>query len=280
MYLVTGATGNVGHHVVDQLLSAGKSVRVVTRDPSKVAHWNRHVQVANGDVADSDFFIRALDGAEAVFVMNGGLSTETFARNMSAAKDYGSPRIVFLSSILVHHPQMKLGGLHRAMEDSVRNRGLHGHFLHPGGFMSNAYQWIPSIKADATVRNATGAGRSAPVAPEDIAAVAARALVEPDSVPQSCDITGPELLSVRQQVDILSHTLGRTIQCVDVPVEAAVQGMIKSGVPAETAAAVGEAVGGTAEGRFEIVADTVEKVMGRRATSFEEWAKRHASRFA
>ena len=52
MYLIIGATGNVGSPLVGQLLAGGKSVRVFTRDPAKVSHWGNQVEIAVGDFAN------------------------------------------------------------------------------------------------------------------------------------------------------------------------------------------------------------------------------------
>ena len=60
--------------------------------------------------------------------------------------------------------------------------------------MSNALQWAPSIKAQGVVYNPTGAGKVAPIAPEDIAAVAAKLLVSPNGAEESPELTGEELL--------------------------------------------------------------------------------------
>ena len=60
MYLVTGATGNVGSEVVGQLLAKGQKVRVFTRDAAKVAHWGNRVEVATGDFTRPETFAQAL----------------------------------------------------------------------------------------------------------------------------------------------------------------------------------------------------------------------------
>ena len=51
--------------------------------------------------------------------------------------------------------------------------------LQPGGFASNALLWVPSIKAQGGVFRPTGDGKTAPIDPEDIAAVAVKALTAP-----------------------------------------------------------------------------------------------------
>ena len=64
------------------------------------------------------------------------------------------------------------------------------------------------VKAQGAVYNAMGAGRSAPIAPEDVAAVAAKILTSPDGLGQVLVLTGDELLTVPEQVEILSRALG------------------------------------------------------------------------
>ena len=78
MYLVTGATGNVGREVVSQLLTKGQKVRVFTRDAAKVAHWGNRVEVATGDFTRPETFAQALSGVDGVFIMNGALDGGVF----------------------------------------------------------------------------------------------------------------------------------------------------------------------------------------------------------
>lgn len=280
MYLVTGATGNVGSEVVARLLADGEEVRVFTRDPGKVAHLGDRVQAATGDFGEPDTFARAIAGAEGAFLMNGGPDAESFRRLVAAAKAQGSPRIVFLSTNLVTAPDLQIGRLHKDKEDAIRESGLPGTFLRPDSFMTNAYQWIGTIKAEGVVYNPMGTFRAAPIAPGDIAAVAVKALKTPSHADEVFELTGGELLSVPEQVEILADVLGKPIRCVAVPTETAVQGLIRAGIPAQVAAAVGQSFEAVRDGRASDLRDTVERVTGRKPKTFEAWAREHASRFA
>jgi uncharacterized protein YbjT (DUF2867 family) len=60
-------------------------------------------------------------------------------------------KLVFLSTILVNDASFKIGKLHKDQEAAIRASGLPAAFVRPGGFMSNAYQWIPCIKTDGAV---------------------------------------------------------------------------------------------------------------------------------
>jgi uncharacterized protein YbjT (DUF2867 family) len=280
MYLITGATGNVGSEVVEGLLAKGKQVRVFTRDAAKVERWGDRVEVVIGDFSETESFAKAVDGVEAIFMMNGALDGGIFRQLMGIAKEHGSPRIVFLSSIFAGDPESKIGYVHKDKEETVRATGLHGRFVRAGGFMTNAYQWFGSIKAEGAVYNALGAGKNAVVAPKDIAAVAVAALTTPELTEEVIEVTGGTLLTVPEQVDILSRVLGRPLKCVDVPTEAAVQGLLRNGVPASVAGAVGESFEAIRDGKAMKVTDAVERLTGSAPLSFEAWARKSAYRFA
>jgi uncharacterized protein YbjT (DUF2867 family) len=278
-YLVAGATGNVGSEVVRQLLENGDRTRVFTRDPKKLAHWGDRVEVAIGDFQTPDAFADAVAGIDAVFLMHQSPDQDAFARLIDAAKESGQPRIVFLSSLAAIQPDLQIGRLHKQKEDTIHKSGLQAKFLRPGGFMSNTYQWTGTIHAEGVVYNAMGEARFPPIAPEDIASVAVRALVDPTLSGDVFELTGGELLSVPDQVNILAKVLDRPIRSVDVPVETAVQNLIRAGVPPQMAAAVGESFTAVRNGRIVAIKDTVEKVSGHKPMTFETWARKHASRF-
>jgi uncharacterized protein YbjT (DUF2867 family) len=185
-----------------------------------------------------------------------------------------------LSSLAVNQPDLQIGRMHKQKEDTIRASGVQAKFLRPGAFMSNTYQWIGSISAEGVVYNAMGEARFPPIAPEDIAEVAVRALVDPGLSDEVFDLTGGELLSVPEQVDILAKIIERPIRCVDVPVERAAENLIRAGVPAQIAAAVAESFAAVRNGRIVAITDTVQKVTGHRPITFEAWARKHAGRFS
>jgi uncharacterized protein YbjT (DUF2867 family) len=280
MYLITGATGNVGSSVAGSLIERGDKVRVLVRNPEKVEQWKGRVEVATGDLANSNTFRDALSGIDAVFLMNRGPDKESFQAFVDRAKTEGCQKIVFLSSLAANNPELSVGRMHKEKEDVIRASGLAGFFVRPGGFMSNAYQWIPSIKAESVVHNPMGAGQYAPVAPEDIAAVAVHVLTSDGSTEEILEVTGGELLSVPRQVEILSRLLGSQIRCVDISPDSAVQQMVQSGLPKQVAEAVAESAMFVRKGAFADVKETVAKVTGRAPKTFERWASERRAMFA
>jgi uncharacterized protein YbjT (DUF2867 family) len=280
MYLITGASGNVGSEVVSQLLAKGSTVRVFSREAAKVARWGDRVEVAIGNLTSPETFAKAVSGVDGIFIMNGPLDGGVFRQLIAATKAQGNPRVVFLSTLFAGFPDSAIGQLHKDKEDVIRASGLPGTFVRAGAFMTNSYQWLDGIEAEGVVYNAMGSGKVAPVAAEDIAAVVVHALTSSAVPPEVIEVTGGELLTVAEQVNILAQVRKQPIQCVDVPTETAVQGLIRIGTPPPVAAAVGKSFEAIRDGRVAVVKDTVKQLTGRPPRSFQSWAQEHASRFA
>src|ERR1700733_2746930 len=134
MHLIVGASGNVGSEVVAQLLAAGKQVRVFTRDATKISYSNGNVEVAVGDLMQSDTFAKAVVGVDAVFMMNGVLEGNAFRRAIEAIRASGHPRVVFLSTLFAADPGSPIGQVHKDKEDVIRASGLHFSFVRAGNF--------------------------------------------------------------------------------------------------------------------------------------------------
>lgn len=280
MYLVTGATGNVGSGVVEGLLKKGHKVRVFTRDAEKVARWGDRVEVAIGDLSEPETFAKAGGGVEAVYLMNGALDGGVFRQLLNMVKAQGKTRIVFLSTLFAEDPDSLIGRLHKDKENALLDAGVDGKVIRAGWFMTNAFQWIGTIKAEGTVYNALGDGKTAVTAPEDIAAVTVEVLISPDSFGEIIEVTGGTLLSVPEQVSLLAQTMGKPIRCIQVPTEAAIQVLVRNGIPPRVAAAVGQSFESIRDGKAEQVSDTVKRVTGKQPRTFEAWAQAYAQRFA
>ncbi len=280
MYLVTGATGNVGSGIVEGLLKKGHKVRVFTRDAEKVARWGDRVEVAVGDLSEPETFAKAIAGVEAVYLMNGALDGGVFRQLLNIVKAQDQTRVVFLSTLFAEDPDSAIGRLHEDKENALREVGVDGKVIRAGWFMTNAFQWIGTIKAEGTVYNALGDGKTAVIAPEDIAAVAVEVLTSPDSFGKMIEATGGTLLSVPEQVGLLAQTLGKPIRCVQVPTEAAIQVLIRNGIPPRVAGAVGQSFESIRDGKATQLNDTVARVTGKLPRTFDAWAQVHAQRFA
>lgn len=279
MYLIVGATGNVGSEVAAQLLAAGKQVRIFTRDASKVSNRKDGTEVAIGDLTQSDTFAKAVAGVEGVFLMNGVLDANAFRRVIETTKASGNPRVVFLSTLFAADPDSPIGQVHKEKEDVLRASGLRVSLLRAGNFMTNTFQWLESIRRDGVVMNGMGAGKTAPVAPLDIATVAVQALTDPNAA-EIHEVTGGELLTLPEQVGILSRLIGRPIRTVEISMEQAERGLLQAGLPPFVAKAVSRSYEDIRNGKMAFVRDTVQRAKAASPVTYETWVRSQLPRLA
>ncbi|MGA4956953.1 NAD(P)H-binding protein [Streptomyces lavendulocolor] len=270
MTLVTGATGTVGRQVVAELLRLGRPVRALTRDPAK-ADLPGDVEVVRGDLTDPESLTAALDGVS-------GLHLITFGGEYFAPLETG-PRIVELARKAgVRRVTVLNGGGPTPLEDAVRASDLPWTVVTPVEFMANALEWADGIRTRDEVCEPFAGRLSAMVHEGDIGAVAAVALTEDGHAGQEYLVTGPELLTVRDKVDAIAAARGRAVRLVELSEEEAVARWRAEGRPQDVIDFLLEVYGDTPpEGRT--VLDTVQKVTGRPARTFAEWARAHAGAF-
>ncbi|MEU0386759.1 NmrA family NAD(P)-binding protein [Streptomyces chartreusis] len=269
--LVTGATGTVGRQVVAELLARGHAVRALTRDAAKAA-FPAGVEVVEGDLTEPDSLAPALEGVTGLHLITfggaGSTPLETGPRILELARSAGVRRITVLH-----------GGGPTPLEDAVRaDDSLHWTVLQPVEFMANALEWADRIVASGEVREPFVARLSAMVHEGDIGAVAAVALTEEGHAGQEYVITGPEVLTVGDKVATIAAAVGREIALVELTEEQAVEQWRAAYLPEDVIGFLLEVYGNTPEaGRT--VSGTVEKVTGRPARTFAQWAADHADAF-
>ena len=113
----------------------------------------------------------------------------------------------------------------------------------------------------------------------DINAVAAKIFTSSGHEGKTYVITGPEALTFQQAAEKLSSVLGRKIQYVDVPISAAAEGLRDSAMPDWNVRAVTDLLAYFATGAAATVTDTVPRLLGRPATSFEQFVKDYRAAF-
>jgi uncharacterized protein YbjT (DUF2867 family) len=278
MILVTGATGNIGRELVRELHAAGASFRVLVRDAARAA---AHAEPIVGDLGRPATLAPAFRGIDQLFLLTPGIGVDYAAVAVAAAKAARVRHIVFVSSYAVlHKPLPAMGRWHHEREEIVRSSGIPATILRPGGFMTNALEWLPTIREGGYVIDPIGPGRYAPIDPADIAAVAALALTEGGHEDKDYALTGRETFTVAEQVRTLAEAIGRNIEVREAadPAEA-IRSRFANGAPQALANAITE---GFRLMRADIVGfrtDTVEQLLARRPRTFREWCARNADAF-
>ncbi len=265
--LVTGATGNTGRHVVAELVRRGEKVRALTRDPAGAAgRFPDEVEVIGGTHTEPEGLGAALDGVSRLHVtVTAGLA-EVGPALVRRAVGAGVRRITVV-----------WGGAVGPVERAVADSGVEWTRLEPQEFMSNTLTWIESVRAEGVVREPYDLP-SALVHEADIAAVAAVALLDDGHTGRAYNITGPEALTPRERIALLSRAVGRDIAFVPITHAQAVDRLMATGVSRADAEYVIDWYSAPGDAGATVV-DTVERVTGHPARTFAQWAAEHAERF-
>ncbi len=216
--LVTGATGAIGHHVVEQLVKHGADVRAFARDPAK-ANLPAGVAVVQGDLLDVDSLRSAFAGASTLFLLN-AVSPDEFTQALIAlnvAKAAGIERIVYLSVI---HSDVYVNVPHFAgkfaVERMIEQMGFNATILRPSYFIHNDLTIKDVVLGYGVYPMPIGGKGLAMVDPRDIGEIAAIELMRREKSPSPLpliriNLVGPDTLTGADVAAIWSDVLGRPI---------------------------------------------------------------------
>ncbi|MDM9646441.1 NmrA family NAD(P)-binding protein [Rhizobium sp. S163] len=216
--LVIGATGRVGRHVVEQLVSRSAKVRILTRDASK-ANVPIDVEVVQGEILDLDSLRNAFKGVRTLFLLN-GVTGDEFAQAIIAlnvAREAGVERVVYLSvfdadrAVNVPHFAVKSGA-----ERMLKAMDFSATILRPSYFIDNEVMIKDVVLTQGVYPMPIGGKGVAMVDARDIAEVAAIELIRRDQAPgklpiETINLVGPETLTGEGLAAIWSDVLGRPI---------------------------------------------------------------------
>lgn len=248
MFTVFGASGNTGSVVARKLLDAGKQVRVLARDPKKVAALReRGAEVVTGDVTDAAAVRQALAGAEGAYLLvppdlqsndmvgRGRKIVDHYVAGLQAGK---VSHAVMLSSVASQLPS-GTGPIvitHYA-EERLPASGAKLTFVRAAYFMENILNNAHAMKHDG-VLPVFGGGETYPfpmVATKDIGATAADALLAPAAATQVIELMGPRDYSFADAAAEAGKLAGRAVKPLVLPLDQMAPALQSFGLSANVA---------------------------------------------
>ena len=281
MIVVTGATGNVGRQVVEQLVAAGEPVRALSRHPER-GSWPSQVERVAGDLTE-ELPAGLFDGARALYLF----PEPTRVRDVVAAAEAGGVRHVAVLSALAAGSEGAVKGLevlqrrHAVVEEAVEASGMTWTHVRPGMFMANMLGWAESIRTDGVVRQPFPESTAAPVHEADIAGVAVAALLDPERhAGAAYALSGPEPLSQVERARIIGEVIGRPVRFEEQSREEARAQMLASPWMTERLAdSLLDMLAVSSGVREGTVLPGVEEVLGRPPRTFASWVADHRRAF-
>jgi uncharacterized protein YbjT (DUF2867 family) len=248
MYAIMGVTGQVGSAVADTLLSQGKKVRVVVRNPEKAASWrDRGAEIAVANYDDVDALQSAFRGTEGVFVINppnfapepGFPETRAFVAAIREALAAAKPaRVVALSSIGAQQSSGTglIQSLH-ILEEELSALPIPVAFLRAGWFIENSRWDVPSAREGRIFTYLQPLDKEfSLVATLDIGRTGAEVLSQNWKGNRFIEVAGLKPCSPRQLASAFSKILNYPVEAIAVPRETWVETFVAQGIPADRTA--------------------------------------------
>lgn len=276
MILVTGATGTVGRPLVELLHTAGARVRALTRNGS-AAGLPDGVDVVEAGAAD------ALDDVVALFLHP--RAVRDAAELVTLARERGVRRVVALSAMnvdddLAEQPSRFSGDRNKEAEDAAVTSGLEWTSLRPGAFAANTIGMFGAqLRIGDIVRYVYPNFAESPIHEQDIAEVAAQALLTDELVGRKLALTGPESLTHEEMVAVIGQVTGRRLRYEELPPQDVTQRMVAHGFPEPFVTALMARYAKHLDAPQHPPTGDVEKALSRPARTYAEWVADHATAF-
>lgn len=267
--LVTGATGNVGDPLVQELNASGADFAVMSSKPRAAISG---VETRHGDFGSVASLVAAFSGIDTVFLLFPLVPNKLELANnaAAAAKSAGVKHIVRSSGAGADSASpFALAKLQGEIDDVLTASGIPTTFLRPNGFMQNYVTYQTAAIKDGTIHGADGGQAQSLIDARDIAAVAANVLVNPGvHAGKAYTLTGGEALTGAQAAATISAAIGKTVSHVSVPTEAAVATMNQWGMPAFLVNLMDSLNHIISAGYASGVSADVEQILGRKPRTF------------
>jgi uncharacterized protein YbjT (DUF2867 family) len=217
-YVISGSSGNTGSIIANSLLSKGKSVRVIGRDPERLQPFvSKGAEAFTADLTDAAALTKAFSGASAAYLMLPPITSREDQERESdaiakAAKDSGLRYAVHLSSYGAHVPKGTgpVEGLHSSEQKLNAIGSLNVLHLRAAYFMENNLASIAMIREKGIVGHALLPNLKLPmIATRDVGDYAASRLLALDfSGKHARELLGERELSMTEATAAIGRGIG------------------------------------------------------------------------
>ncbi|MCS4272378.1 MULTISPECIES: SDR family oxidoreductase [Raoultella] len=279
MIAITGATGQLGHHVLQELLKTVPASQIVAivRNPAKAESLSQQgLVVRQADYTDQAAFTAALQGVDKLLLISSsevGQRASQHRNVIQAARATGVKFIAYTS--LLHADQSPLGlhVEHVETEKMLAESGIDYTLLRNGWYTENYLASAPPALEHGVFIGAAGDGKIASATRADYAAAAARVIAEEGHAGKVYELAGDEAWTLSELAAELSKQSGKNVAYQNLS-EADFAAALKSvGLPAGLADMLADSDVAASQGGLFDDSHTLSSLIGRPTTSLAESVK-------
>ncbi|MHA0996530.1 SDR family oxidoreductase [Enterobacter ludwigii] len=279
MIAITGATGQLGQLVIEQLLNTvpANQIVAIVRNPAKAEALSQQgITVRQGDYADESTMTSALKGVEKLLLISSsevGQRATQHQNVINAAKAAGVKFIAYTSLLHADKSPLGLHVEHVATEKALAESGIPYALLRNGWYTENYLASAPPALEHGVFIGAAGEGKIASATRADYAAAAARVISGDGHAGNVYELAGDHAWTLSELAAELSKQSGKNVtyqNMSEADFAAALKGV---GLPAGLADMLADSDVGASKGGLFDDSHTLSKLIGRPTTPLSESIK-------
>ncbi|PKB24753.1 SDR family oxidoreductase [Janthinobacterium sp. 64] len=278
MIVITGATGNLGQHVIASLLTSVPAANIIAavRNPAKAANLAAlGVQVRQADYNDGASLDAAFKGATKILLISSsevGQRAQQHQNVIDAAKRAGVALLAYTSVLRADTSPLGLAAEHVITEAAIRASGLPYSFLRNGWYLENHTEHLAPVLEHGVVLGAAQDGRFSSAARADYAAAAA-AVLTADQPQAIYELAGDQGFTLAEYAAEVARQSGKAIVYKDMPQADFKAALVGVGVPEGFADLLADSDAGAAKGGLEDHGKQLSALIKRPTTSLLDAVK-------
>jgi len=279
MIAITGATGQLGQHVIETLLKTVPASQIVAivRNPAKATALSQQgITVRQADYSDEAAFTTALQGIDKLLLISSsevGQRAPQHRNVINAAKAAHVKFIAYTSLLHADRSPLGLADEHVATEKMLAESGIAYALLRNGWYTENYLASAPAALEHGVFIGAAGEGKIASATRADYAAAAARVISEDGQAGKIYELAGDAGWTLSQLAAELAKQSGKKVVYQNLS-EADFAAALKSvGLPAGLADMLADSDVGASKGGLFDDSHTLSKLIGRPTTSLADSVK-------
>ncbi|CAH0253769.1 SDR family oxidoreductase [Enterobacter ludwigii] len=279
MIAITGATGQLGQLVIEQLLNTvpANQIVAIVRNPAKAEALSQQgITVRQGDYADESTMTSALKGVEKLLLISSsevGQRATQHQNVINAAKAAGVKFIAYTSLLHADKSPLGLHVEHVATEKALAESGIPYALLRNGWYTENYLASAPPALEHGVFIGAAGEGKIASATRADYAAAAAKVISGDGHAGNVYELAGDQAWTLSELAAELSKQSGKNVayqNMSEADFAAALKGV---GLPAGLADMLADSDVGASKGGLFDDSHTLSKLIGRPTTPLSESIK-------
>ena len=276
MIVVTGATGQLGKLVVEELLRTIPAPQMIAavRNPQKAQDLEaKGIGIRQADYTRPESLTAAFAGAEQVLLISSNEVGQRVAQHQAvtdAAREAGAKLLVYTSILNADSSNLLLTQEHKATEAYIRASGVPFTLLRNGWYTENHTGSLAAAIEHGAILGAAKEGRFAAATRADYAAAAAAVLTGKGHEDKVYELGGDEPYTLAELAAEVSRQTGKPVTYKDLPQAEYEKALTSFGLPADFAEVIADADAGASRGELSTRSHDLSKLIGRPTTSMKQ----------